>query len=66
MKDELTDCLKKISKCDVLFLGSPIYIGAITELCTHFWNDYFSLHWLMMLDMVQFFQGKCSLAASIH
>jgi multimeric flavodoxin WrbA len=30
MKDELTDCLEKISKCDVLFLGSPIYIGAIT------------------------------------
>jgi multimeric flavodoxin WrbA len=30
MKDELTDCLTKISKCDVLFLGCPIYIGAIT------------------------------------
>lgn len=30
MRDELTDCLNDITRCDVLLLGSPIYIGAIT------------------------------------
>ena len=30
MKDELTDWLNKVAKCDVLLLGSPIYIGGIT------------------------------------
>jgi multimeric flavodoxin WrbA len=30
MKDGLSACLDEISKCDVLLLGSPIYIGGIT------------------------------------
>lgn len=30
MKDELTSVLDEISECDVLILGSPIYLGNIT------------------------------------
>ncbi len=30
MKDDLTNVLDKISKCDVLLLGSPIYFGNVT------------------------------------
>jgi len=30
MKDELTSVLEKISECDSLILGSPIYLGNIT------------------------------------
>lgn len=30
MKDDLTDALVKISACDALILGSPIYLGNIT------------------------------------
>jgi len=30
MKDDLTDYLEKIKKCNVLLLGSPIYFGNIT------------------------------------
>jgi multimeric flavodoxin WrbA len=30
MKDELTPVLKKIEACDVLILGSPIYMGNVT------------------------------------
>ncbi len=30
MKDDLTDVLNKIIECDVLILGSPIYLGNIT------------------------------------
>ena len=30
MNDELTNVLEKISDCEVLFLGSPIYLGSIT------------------------------------
>lgn len=30
MKDDLTEVLKKIVNCDILLLGSPIYLGNIT------------------------------------
>jgi multimeric flavodoxin WrbA len=30
MKDELTDVLEKVNRCDVLLLGSPIYFSNIT------------------------------------
>lgn len=30
MKDDLTDVLEKITRCDVLLLGTPIYFGNIT------------------------------------
>lgn len=30
MKDDLSDCLEKVLKCDVLLLGSPVYFDNLT------------------------------------
>lgn len=60
MKDELTDCLNKIAKCDVLLLGSPIYIGAITGVMHCFLERLFFASLAYDINHSSIFPGKVS------
>jgi multimeric flavodoxin WrbA len=60
MKDELTNTLNKISKCDVLFLGSPIYIGAITGVMHSFLERLFFASLAYDVNHSSVFPGKVS------
>jgi multimeric flavodoxin WrbA len=60
MKDELTDCLNKISKCDVLLLGSPIYIGAITGVMHSFLERLFFASLAYDVNHSSIFPGEVS------
>jgi multimeric flavodoxin WrbA len=60
MKDALTDCLNKIATCDVLLLGSPIYIGAITGVMHSFLERLFFASLAYDVGHSSIFPGKVS------
>lgn len=60
MKDELSDYLNKMAKCDVLFLGSPIYIGAITGVMHSFLERLFFASLAYDSGHSSIFPGKVS------
>jgi multimeric flavodoxin WrbA len=60
MKDKLTHHLKRISECDVLLLGSPIYIGAITGVMHSFLERLFFPALTYNAGHGSVFQGKVS------
>jgi multimeric flavodoxin WrbA len=60
MNDGLSDCLKRISQCDVLFLGSPIYISAVTGVMHCFLERLFFPALTYNKGHGSVFQGKVS------
>ncbi|MGO8693089.1 MAG: flavodoxin family protein [Rectinemataceae bacterium] len=59
-EDGLSDSLRKISKCDVLLLGSPIYISAITGVMHSFLERLFFPALTYNAGHGSVFQGKIS------
>ena len=66
MNDDLTDYLMKIAKCDVLLLGSPIYIGAITGVMHSFLERLFFASLAYDVGHSSIFPGRRPHAFSIH
>jgi multimeric flavodoxin WrbA len=60
MKDDLTECLNKIATCDILLLGSPIYIGAITGVMHSFLERLFFASLAYDAGHNSIFPGKLS------
>jgi len=60
MKDELTSTLENISECDVLFLGSPIYLGNVTGEMHSFLERLIFPSITYNADIASFFKGKVS------
>lgn len=59
-QDGLTDYLKKIEKCDVLLLGTPIYISGITGVMHSFLERLFFPALTYNVGRASLFQGKLS------
>ncbi len=62
MKDDLTSILEKISGCDVLLLGSPIYLGNITGEMHSFLERLIFPNITYNAGIASFFKGKVSTA----
>lgn len=62
MEDDLTEVLEKILKCDVLFLGSPIYFGNVTGEMRSFLERLLFSNILYNLGEKSVFKGKISSA----
>ena len=59
-QDGLSDCLERIEKCDVLFLGSPIYIGGITGAMHSFVERLFFPALTYNVGRASIFRGRVS------
>jgi multimeric flavodoxin WrbA len=60
MKDELTDCLNTIAECDVLLLGSPIYIGGLNGVMHSFLERLLFAPLVYDVNYSSVFPGKVS------
>jgi multimeric flavodoxin WrbA len=60
MKDDLTPVLKAISECDVLLLGSPIYLGGVTGEMHSFLERLLFAPYSYDKENISFFKGKIS------
>ncbi|WP_411676897.1 flavodoxin family protein [Caproicibacter sp.] len=58
MKDDLSDCLEKILKCNVLLLGSPIYLNRITGEMSCFLERLLFPNFSYNVDNQTIFKGK--------
>jgi len=60
MKDELTSTLEIISECDILFLGSPIYLSNVTGEMRSFLERLIFPSITYNANIASFFKGKVS------